>query len=603
MLWVTRTSLAIFDSFANNFGSFLNLHNRTLFNVPCLTSTDYCRGMTSRPTSDIDILCNRYVSEVLDRTPELVTALGLGRDDDGAFSDYSPEGLADLNELNVATLRQLSALEPADSVDRVTKAALTAELEQEIDFFERGEVGDINVIASPLQSVQEIYDNMPQESAADWELIAQRLANTSSALRGWQETLLRRAQSGPPTAAKQIELAISQAEHKAGASSPLAELAARGGAAHPDLAGVVKDAADSARRAYGELATFLREEILPHGAASEAFGRERYAPRLRSSTGATLDLDETYEWGLEELARIVAEQEAIVADLYGKGVTIPEALERLNADPARQVHGTAALKAWMQETSDRALDDLHGTHFDIPDPLRKLECMIAPSGTGAIYYTGPSDDFARGGRMWWSVPAGTEVFHTWQEKTTVYHEGVPGHHLQIGMATYVKDSLNDWRRHLCWNSGHGEGWALYAEGLMAELGYHDDPADYMGVLDSERLRATRVALDIGFHLGKPSPKGYGHISPVWTREVAWQFLQDNVAMDRAFLAFELDRYLGWAGQAPSYKVGHRIWKQLRADAEARAAARGEAFSVKDWHMRALSMGSVGLDILRDGLAE
>ncbi|MEW6918268.1 DUF885 domain-containing protein [Trueperella pyogenes] len=559
--------------------------------------------MTNRPSTAIDQLSNQYVTSLLDCTPELVTALGRGSADEGDFSDYSPEGLGQMNDLHLATLRQLAALEPADDVDRITKAALTASLESEIEDYERGEVGDINVIASPLQGIQEIYDNMAQESAADWELIARRLSNTPKALRGWQETLKLRAQSGPPTAAKQIELAIDQAEHKAGPSSPLADLAVRGGGAHPQLAQLLEDAAVSARAAYGELAAFLREEILPHGAASEAFGRERYEPRIRAATGARLDLDETYDWGLAELARIVAEQETIVRDLYGDGVSIPAALDRLNADPAYQVRGKDALKAWMQETSDRALDDLHGAHFDIPDPLRKLECMIAPSGTGAIYYTGPSDDFSRGGRMWWSVPDGTDVFHTWQEKTTVYHEGVPGHHLQLGMATYVKDSLNDWRRNLSWNSGHGEGWALYAEGLMAELGYHDDPADYMGVLDSERLRATRVVLDIGFHLGKPSPRGYEHISPVWTRAVAWQFLQDNVAMDRSFLAFELNRYLGWAGQAPSYKVGHRIWKQLRADAEARAHARGEDFSLKDWHMRALQIGSVGLDVLRDALEE
>lgn len=559
--------------------------------------------MTNRPSTAIDQLSNHYVTSLLDCTPELVTALGRGSADEGDFSDYSPEGLGQMNDLHLATLRQLAALEPADDVDRITKAALTASLESEIEDYERGEVGDINVIASPLQGIQEIYDNMAQESAADWELIARRLSNTPKALRGWQETLKLRAQSGPPTAAKQIELAIDQAEHKAGPSSPLADLAVRGGGAHPQLAQLLEDAAASARAAYGELAAFLREEILPHGAASEAFGRERYEPRIRAATGARLDLDETYDWGLAELARIVAEQEMIVRDLYGDGVSIPAALDRLNADPAYQVRGKDALKAWMQETSDRALDDLHGAHFDIPDPLRKLECMIAPSGTGAIYYTGPSDDFSRGGRMWWSVPDGTDVFHTWQEKTTVYHEGVPGHHLQLGMATYVKDSLNDWRRNLSWNSGHGEGWALYAEGLMAELGYHDDPADYMGVLDSERLRATRVVLDIGFHLGKPSPRGYEHISPVWTRAVAWQFLQDNVAMDRSFLSFELNRYLGWAGQAPSYKVGHRIWKQLRADAEARAHARGEDFSLKDWHMRALQIGSVGLDVLRDALEE
>ena len=552
----------------------------------------------SRPTSPIDDRANRYVADLLARVPELVTSLGQGEADEREYSDHSPAGAEAMADLQRGTLADIRELEPVDEVDRVTKAALIEHLELEIDYVERGEIGEINVIASPLQSVHEIFDNMKQETAEDWELILGRLTNVDKALGGWKETLEVRAQSGPPQAAKQIELAIGQAEALAADDSKLTDLARGGAKIIGDLGDELLEASMGARAAHSELADFLRKNILPTGVADEAFGLERYEPRIREATGARLDLDETYEWGLEELARIVSEQEAVAKDLFGSGVSVTEAMDRLNADPAYQLHGTDALKAWMQETSDRALDDLHGSHFDIPAPLRKLECMIAPSGTGAIYYTGPTDDFSRGGRMWWSVPDGTDTFHTWQEKTTVYHEGVPGHHLQIGMATYMKDTLNDWRRNLSWNSGHGEGWALYAEGLMAELGYHDDPADYMGVLDSERLRATRVALDIGFHLGKPSPAGYEHINPTWNREVAWQFLQDNVAMDRSFLAFELNRYLGWAGQAPSYKVGHRIWKQLRADAEKRPG-----FDLKTWHMRALEMGSVGLDVMRDALAD
>ena len=130
--------------------------------------------------------------------------------------------------------------------------------------------------------------------------------------------------------------------------------------------------------------------------------------------------------------------------------------------------------------------------------------------------------------------------------------------------------LNRWRRLMCWVSGHGEGWALYAEKLMADLGFIDDPGDYLGMLDSQRLRAARVVLDIGFHLGLDAPESLG--GGTWNREKAWQFLTDNVAMDRSFLAFELDRYLGWPGQAPSYKIGQRLWEQFRDEAKAEAGS-------------------------------
>ncbi len=242
---------------------------------------------------------------------------------------------------------------------------------------------------------------------------------------------------------------------------------------------------------------------------------------------------------------------------------------------------------------DAAISALADTQFDIPEPVRKLECCIAPTATGGIYYTGPSDDFSRPGRMWWSVPEGVEDFTTWYEKTTVYHEGVPGHHLQIAQTTYRRELLNSWRRNLCWVSGHGEGWALYAERLMHDLGYMDDPGDYLGLLDGQILRAARVVLDIGVHLDLEHPDG-----GKWNYERAWEFLRSNLSGTDAFLRFELNRYMGWAGQAPSYKIGQRLWEDIRAQSEAKA---GEAFNLKDFHRRALDVGSVGLDVLRDAL--
>ena len=272
--------------------------------------------------------------------------------------------------------------------------------------------------------------------------------------------------------------------------------------------------AAAARVAYSRLAGFLESELLPVAPEKDAVGRERYALASRAFLGAAVDLEETYAWGVQELDRLIAEQERVAEEIR-PGATIEEAKEILNNDPARQLKGTDALQAWMQELSDKAVADLAGVHFDIPDVMKTLECLIAPTDEGGIYYTGPSDDFSRPGRMWWSVPPGEDTFTTWAETTTVYHEGVPGHHLQVATATYRRELLNKWRRNVCWTSGHGEGWALYAEKLMQELGYLKDPGDHMGMLDMQRMRAARVVFDIGVHLELEVPAALGlrHLDP------------------------------------------------------------------------------------------
>jgi uncharacterized protein (DUF885 family) len=268
--------------------------------------------------------------------------------------------------------------------------------------------------------------------------------------------------------------------------------------------------------------------------------------------------------------------------------------------PTRRITGRDALRAWMQEFADSAIAELHGVHFDIPEPARRIEAMIAPTSDGGIYYTAPSEDWQRPGRMWWAVPDGVDEFSTWKEVTTIYHEGVPGHHLQSAQAVFDSDRLNRWQRLLCWISGHGEGWALYAERLMDELGYLSDPGDRLGMLDAELLRAARVVVDLGVHLELPIP-AYSpwHPGEIWTAELAWEFLRARVQIEEQSLRFELDRYLGWPGQAPSYKLGQRIWLQARAEARQR---KGAAFDLKVFHSQALALGPLGLDPLRKALA-
>lgn len=555
-----------------------------------------------RTPTALDAIAEDYAEKLIDLSPELATQLGRDTGQDG-FSDYSPDGIARQVELTRSTLEQVNAAETADEVDEVTKAAMQERLGLEIEAADAGELGgEINVLFSPLQNIRDVFDLMPSASAEDWEAIASRMRAIPAALDGYRDAIRATWATRPP-ALRQVQRCADQADQAsttdASSFSALIRPALENEDLSPALQAELMAAATVARDAYAELSVFLGNEVTPRAVEQDAVGRERYQLASRGFLGATVDLDETYDWGSEELRRIDAEQREIAAELYGPGTSVTEAMERLNADPDWQIHGKDTLRTWMQEKGDDAIAKLAGTHFTIPEPVRTIEAMIAPSGTGGIYYTGPADDFSRPGRMWWSVPAGVDTFNIWQELTTVYHEGVPGHHLQLGMAVYLRNTLNLWRRQLCWVSGHGEGWALYAERLMDELGFLDHPAYRFGMLDSQRLRAARVVLDIGLHLQKPMHSWYGE--GIWDYHKAWEFLRENVAMEENFLRFELNRYCGLPGQAPSYKIGQRIWEELRATAQAKAEAAGEEFSLKAFHDKALSLGSVGLDVMRSAL--
>ncbi|WP_292789636.1 MULTISPECIES: DUF885 domain-containing protein [unclassified Microbacterium] len=555
--------------------------------------------MTSAPRtpSAIDKVADEWVYTIAVLAPTLGTYIGRSEVND-RFGDLSPEGHEEIAAATRATLDKLSALEPVDAIDEVTKTDLSAELRLDLELHDaKWHLRDLNVIASAAQDVRSAFDLMPTATVEDWEVISTRLSAVPAALRGYVETLRLGIAEGVTPARRQVAEVATQIDRYIADDGFFAAFVAHAdpeeGQLPASLARTLADNSAAARVAYGELRRFLAEELAPEAGETDAVGRDLYALNSRRFLGATIDLDETYEWGREELARMVAEQTAIANEIL-PGASVEEAVAHLESDPARKLVGTEALQRWMQETSDRAVAELGASHFDIPEAIRTLECMIAPTQEGGIYYTGPTDDFSRPGRMWWSVPEGVTEFDTWRELTTVYHEGVPGHHLQIAQAVYNRAELNSWRRLLAGTSGHAEGWALYAERLMEQLGYLDDPADRLGMLDGQRMRAARVVLDIGVHLGKPRLDGDG----VWDADYALDFLRRNVNMSDQFVQFEVNRYLGWPGQAPSYKVGQRIWEQVR---DAVQQAEGDAFSFKGFHKRALDLGGVGLDTLRSAL--
>ncbi|RRJ87258.1 DUF885 domain-containing protein [Gulosibacter macacae] len=548
----------------------------------------------SRPHTALDRLAERWLDTQVELNPAM--RIDLGRPGDQAeYGDYSPAGLEARRAATATTLREVADTPVTDEVDAVTAAELTRTLELDLELLDAGEpLREMNNLATVAHEIRMVFDLMPQETSNDFVEIARRLANVPEAVAGYAATLREGMRRGMTPAVRQVNELATQAADYGRADGMFAGLAnSAPDDASPALRTDLAKGAAAAAEAYAGLASFLREELAPVATEQDAVGRDRYALYSRLFLGAAVDLDDSYEWGLAELDRMRREQEAVAAEI-APGRTVAEVADLLDRDPRYRLEGTAALQAWMQERSDAAVNALAGSEFAITPEMRQLECRIAPTQDGGIYYTGPSDDFTRPGRMWWSVPEGVTEFSTWRELTTVYHEGVPGHHLQIATSTAEKATLNAWRR-VNWCSGHGEGWALYAESLMDELGFLDEPAYRFGMLDAQRMRAARVVLDLGMHLGKPMP---GTGDP-WTFERAIEFFTGEVNMDAPSIHFEVTRYFGWPGQAPSYKLGQRIWEDLRAEA---ARVAGPDFDLAAWHERALRLGTVGLDTLRQQLS-
>jgi uncharacterized protein (DUF885 family) len=550
----------------------------------------------------IDDLANRYVDEWARLDPIGATYVGVAGHEH-ELTDMSPEGFAAQAELDRRTLAELATTEPGSAGERVAKEAMRERLGLSLERYDAGEVtSQLNVISSALHSLRSVFDLMPTEGTEAASAIAARLAGIPAALAQLRQTFDTAADAGHVAARRQI---IEVAQQCAVWTDPAGDnffpalvgrVAATGGL-RADLA----RRAAAATEATANFGRYLREELAPRGRDNQAAGRERYRLASRYFLGATIDLDETYAWGFHELARLEGEMRT-VSDKIVSGGTVDDAVAALDADPSRTITGKEAFRGWMQALADQAIADLAGTHFDIPGPARRIECCLAPTSDGAIYYTGPSEDFARPGRMWWAVPRDVDHFSTWREVTTVYHEGVPGHHLQVAQTAYRTDLLNRWQRLLCWCSGHGEGWALYAENLMDELGYLQDPGDKLGMLDAQAFRAARVIVDIGMHLELEIPRDNPfdfHPGERWTPELGWEFLRAHCRVPDEVLRFELNRYLGWPGQAPAYKVGERIWLQARADAQAR---QGADFNLRAFHRDALNLGSLGLDPLKTALA-
>jgi uncharacterized protein (DUF885 family) len=548
-------------------------------------------------------ICDQYVEEYAALHPVDATAMGVPGYDD-QLTDYSPQGHQARGDLARKAEARVRAAVPTDDSERTAQAIFLERIGVELEMYDAGlKLASLNVLASPVQEIRMIFDLMPRQTDDDWRAIAARMAKVPDALDGVRVSLLEAADKGRVSALRQLTKVAEQADTWAGLSGRagfFVTLISGASDVSDEIKADLERGAQVAQKAYAELAGFLRAELAPRAPTKDAVGEETYRLCSRYFLGAEVDLREAYEWGWAEFSRIESQMREVSARIK-PGASLAEVAEFLNQDERYTIRGRTEFEQWMRNLSDEALKSLQGKHFDIPDSLMELECKIAPPGGGnSAYYTPPSEDFSRPGRMWWSVSADKQEFSTWREVSTVYHEGVPGHHLQVGTTVYQSSTLNRFQRLLSFTSGHGEGWALYAERLMQDLGYLSDDADLLGMLDAQLFRTARVIIDIGMHLELEIPKETGfHEGERWTPELGLEFMLTRTITDPELIHDEIDRYLGWPGQAPAYKLGERLWLAAREEARER---QGDAFDIKEFHTKALRLGGMGLDTLREQLA-
>jgi len=549
-------------------------------------------------SSPVFELSDAYIERLAALDPGYATALGIPGSDH-LMTDFSPAGHEARETLNRSTMAKLASLDQSSDRDRLAAGVLRNSLEMSEREFAAGEhLRTIRVLAGDVDYARSVFDLMPTKTADHWSTIAERMTRVPEAFNGMRESWKLGMQRNVVAPRRQVLAVAEMLEGWAGnPQSPgfFTALAEQGNAVAGAPTEALRTAAQKASAALLETARFLRESYAPVADPRNGVGEERHALARRRYLGMHVDADDAYQWGLEEVRRLDAELQRCASEIK-PGATLEEVRSYLDNESPEAIEGEENLRQWLQNLMDDAMDFLiSNDHFDIPEGIRKIDAKISPpGGAAAQYYMAPSEDLSRPGSTWYPAN-GRKRFPLWGEPTTAYHEGVPGHHMQIGMAIVNREKLSRFQRNE-FVSGHGEGWALYAERLMDEFGFLARPEYRLGFLYAQAFRAARVVVDIGMHCEKTIPKNWGwHSGETWTPELALEFLSARSSNDDAFNKSEIDRYLGWPAQAISYKLGERVWLQLRDEARAK---HGAGFDLRAWHTYALDLGNLGLELFQ-----
>jgi uncharacterized protein (DUF885 family) len=543
-------------------------------------------------------VADRFVSRWAELEPTQGLTYGL-TGTPGTLSDWSPEGRARVAEALRDGLDELDRTPLGDGADRRAAAVMRDRLQSWLasaaaqDWALQLDAG----FSAPPAMDRIALSTAPLVDASDAELLASRLEGLPRGMQGYAAALrlgLDQGRPGPRVLAERLVAMLRESARRDGGY--FRGLAARA-AALPGVdaraAGQLDTAGRAADAAFDELAEWLERDYLPHATQDAAVGPERYARALQEHLGRTADPVELAAWGWEELDRLEQEMRHEAAARW-PGLPVHEVLDRLDNDPSEpSAAGADELLDWLHRVDQQVAQRL-AEEFDIPPQLGELRHQLAPPGSPAgAYYLPPTEDGARPGVVVWTVPAGRVPLWRWQ--TFSHHEGIPGHHLELGGVRFLPAPLTRFQTGLCEISGYTEGWGLYAERFMDELGAFDRPATRLGFLVSQTFRAVRVVADTGLHLGLRVPAGLADpaAGQIITPEVAVGLLVRQGWQTQDFARSEVLRYLGNPGQAVAYKIGEREWRRVRAQARQRIPG----LTNRQFHTTALRLGPLPLRLL------
>ncbi len=558
----------------------------------------------------LDALFDTFMDERFAHNPDFVTILGL---DTGKYaaakSKLTPGSLAhwhEEKEQNAAQLKRLRAFPRgglgAGDLANYDTVEFTMETRSRGARFQYGEVGRpyvVSQLTGAYQQVPTFLDKQHKiENKADADAYLARLRAFATVMD--QETERVRHDAGfkviPPDFL--IDRTLEQM-HTLRGTAPAASILSTSIAARTQKLGIAGNyGADAAQLVEHEVypaldrqAAALRElrpkAVHDAGVARLPEGVAFYQVALRAGTTTDMSAEQVHQLGLEQAKDLTARMDTLLRQQGHTGGTVSERAQALSKDPKYLYPNTDAGKQQALNYCNgliKALQPHLPKYFRLlpkaPVEIRRVPAYIEAGAPGG-YYNIPALDGSRPGAFYINL-RDTAEWSRWKLPTLVYHESEPGHHFQLALVLEMP-KLPLIRKAGGGFSANTEGWALYAENLVDEMGMYDsDPLGRFGMLQSELFRAARCVVDTGLHA-----KG-------WSREQAIDYMVNTTGDNRTSMTTEVERYCTWPGQATSYKVGQTRWLKLRAEAKQRLGAK---FDIRDFHDVGLSAAPMPLSVL------
>ncbi|MBV9545184.1 MAG: DUF885 domain-containing protein [Chloroflexi bacterium] len=538
--------------------------------------------------SELAQLANDHWEGLLRRNPTLATFHGDYRYND-KLPDIGPVARADEEAELRALLERLDALErPADQQDRLTAEMLRLSIQAGLGSLRlRLDEMAVDQMDGPQVWLPELLNWHPTDTPEHIEQLVARYRAFGMFMDQYLDCLRDGMRDGRTAPAISAERVLAQLDALLATPTDQSPLAAPTREASAELADELLGAlAETVYPAYERMRDFLRT-YTPRpepGVWSVTDGPEIYTLLARQHTTTDLTPEQLHEIGREELDRIHTEMRAIMARLGDSSSSIRAFTERLTHDPAN----LPISRDEVLQTAERLLAEANAALPRVVSQLPRRECIVRPveeyreRDMPAAYYFPPSADGSRPGVFYVNTfEPSSRPRHTLP--ALAFHEGVPGHHLQIALAQETADLPAFRRLSAGWlANAYVEGWALYTERLADELGLYPDDRARFGMLGYQAWRACRLVVDTGLHAMR------------WSRQQALDFFFDNVGLTQRETTNEVDRYIVWPGQALAYKAGQRAIEAVRRDQEAQL---GNAFDLRRFHDALLAHGAVPLSSL------